>query len=251
MMRSKDSQDAYGHEVWDYFNKRPSYEVVERSDGYIDPFPSDVAPRLYFASIKDWPEVERKAIRYARGRVLDVGCGAGRVALYLQNQRKLDVLGIDISPLAIRVCKRRGLRKSKLLAFENIDFKPASFDTVIMLGNNFGLFGSRAKAKRLLRKLSVMTSANAVLIGGSLDPYETDNPDHLEYHKRNRAKGRMSGQVRIRVRYRAYIGKWFDYLLVSPDEMMEIASGTGWGVRHITKSEETPYYVGVLRKTEP
>jgi len=30
--------------------------------------------------------------------VLDVGCGADRVGIYLQNEKKLDVLGIDNSP---------------------------------------------------------------------------------------------------------------------------------------------------------
>jgi SAM-dependent methyltransferase len=245
----KAAQDAYGHSVWDYFNGRPASEVIERSDGLIDP--SEVAPKLYFAELEDWPAVERKAIGYARGRVLDVGCGAGRVALYLQDQKKLDVLGIDLSPLAVKVCKLRGLKKARLLAFENIDFKPGSFDSIVMFGNNFGLFGSKAKARRLLRRLSSMASPGAVLIGESLDPYKTDNPDHLEYQKRNRERGRMSGQVRIRARYRAYIGPWFDYLLVSQAEMRDIVEGTGWRVQRLITSSESPLYVGVLRNVRP
>ena len=241
----KVAQDAYGHSVWDYFNGRPAYEVIERSDGLIDP--SEVAPKLYFAKFDDWPEVERKAIGYARGRVLDVGCGAGRVALYLQGQKKLDVLGIDLSPLAVRVCKLRGLRKARVLAFENLDYKPGSFDSIVMFGNNFGLFGSRAKTRRLLKKLSSMASPGAVLIGESVDPYKTDNPDHLEYQRRNRERGRMSGQVRIRARYRTYVGRWFDYLLVSQAEMKDIVEGTGWRVQRFITSRGSPLYVGILR----
>jgi SAM-dependent methyltransferase len=241
-------EDAFGHEMWDYLKKHQGDEVVERDDGYIDP--SDVAPKLYFAPFKDWPRAEREGIRYAKGRVLDVGCGAGRVAIYLQRFRRLDVLGIDSSPLAIRVSRARGLRKTRLLAFEEIDFEPGSFDSVVMFGNNFGLFGSLSRAKRLLRRLFTMTTPGAVVVCESADVYRTSNPDHLEYHKWNRERGRMPGQVRIRVRYRKYIGRWFDYLLVSPDEMKEIALGTGWHVERIIKSRRSPLYVGILRRNE-
>jgi SAM-dependent methyltransferase len=243
------SSDAYGHEVWDYFKKRAGYEVIERDDGLIDQ--SDVAPRFYFVPFRDWPSIERRAIKFAKGRVLDVGCGAGRVAIYLQNHKKLDVVGIDISPLAIKVSKLRGLRKTRLLAFEDIDFKPGSFDSVVMFGNNFGLFGSKSRAKHLLKRLFKMTSTEGVIICESADPYETSNPDYLRYQKWNRAKGRMSGQVRIRARYRTYVGKWFDYLLVSQNEMKDIAEGTGWMVGRFMKSEKSPLYIGILRKEHP
>jgi hypothetical protein len=160
-------------------------------------------------------------------------------------------MGVDISPLAIKVSKLRGLRKARLLAFEDIDFGSESFDSVIMFGNNFGLFGSKSKAKRLLRKLFKMTTPGAVLISESVDPYKTSNPDHLQYQKRNRARGRMSGQVRIRARYRTYTGRWFDYLLVSPEEMSDVARDTGWTVDSFIKSKESPLYVGILQKEEP
>jgi SAM-dependent methyltransferase len=242
----KDREDAYGRSVWDHFRGLPSHETIERSDGYIDP--SEVAPGIYFAPYKDWPAIEKRAIRYAKGRVLDVGVGAGRVSIYLQDKRKLDVLGIDLSPLAIRVSRARGLRKAKQVPFEGFRAPPGSFETVVMFGNNFGLFGSRSRAKRLLRRLSTMTTPEAVLLGESLNPYETDNPDHLGYQKMNRRRGRMSGQVRIRARYKNFVGRWFDYLLVSPEEMRELAEGTGWEVQRIIQDKGSPLYVGVLKK---
>jgi 2-polyprenyl-3-methyl-5-hydroxy-6-metoxy-1,4-benzoquinol methylase len=47
--------------------------------------------------------VYEEAMQFVKGRVLDVGCGEGRHSLYLQ-EKWFDVLGIDISPLAIKVC---------------------------------------------------------------------------------------------------------------------------------------------------
>ena len=57
---------------------RGAQEIMERDDGFI--YAGD--PSDYFAPFRRWPPVERRVMRYVRGRVLDVGCGAGRVALH-------------------------------------------------------------------------------------------------------------------------------------------------------------------------
>ena len=240
-------QDAYGHELWDHFRGIDANETIERGDGYID---SSSGPRAYFSPYKKWPQVEKRALTLSKGRVLDVGCGAGRIGIYLQNKKNLEVIGIDNSPLAIKVSESRGLRKTELVPFQEINFPPSFFDTVIMFGNNFGLFASKKKAKIMLKKLYRMTSSTAILLCESVNPYQTKSPDHLAYQKENRAKGRMSGQLRIRVRYRKYVGKWFDYLIVSPREMKEIVSGTGWKVSRIMKSRSGPLYIGVITKDQ-
>jgi hypothetical protein len=57
----------------------------------------------------------------------------------------------------------------------------------------------------------------------------------------------MSGQTRLRVRYLTYATPWFDYLLVSPDEMKELLEGTGWRVAKLFKSKG-PSYAAVIEK---
>ena len=186
-------------------------------------------------------------MEFVKGRVLDIGCGAGRHSLYLQKMG-FDVLGIDSSPLAIKVCKLRGLKQAKVMAIEELNFKPKSFDTIIMMGSNFGLFGSFTKARRLLKKFHRMTSQNGLIIASTRDTYKTDNPDHLEYHKRNKKKGRMAGQLRVRIRFRKCVGRWFDYLIVSKKEMEEILKGTGWKTREFIDSGNSAFIAAIEKE---
>ena len=116
--------DVHGHTMWDAWKGRGSFDVVERDDGFIDTFDGS----SYLAEFDEWPEIERKAMGLVKGRVVDLGCGAGRVALHLHLQRKgFDVVGLDISPLALKVCRRRGLRKVKLGSVQDLRFPRNSF----------------------------------------------------------------------------------------------------------------------------
>ena len=115
----KDYQDAIGHEIYDQFKGQDSVEIVERDDGCIN---VSGGPRMYFAPYKEWPSHHKRAMRYVKGKVLDIGCGAGRHSLHLQ-EKGLDVLGIDTSPLAIKVCKLRGLRQARVISISQVSSK--------------------------------------------------------------------------------------------------------------------------------
>ena len=241
----KSYQDAYGRQVFDYLNGRKDVaEIVERDDGF---FGVSAGAKYYFAPYREWHGREKKAIRYVRGRVLDIGCGAGRVSLYLQ-KKGFDVTGVDASPLGVRVCKMRGLRKASVLPITNVSFKLGKFDTLTMFGNGFGLFGNPKRAKWMLKRFYKMTTNDARIIAESLDPYKTDHPDHRIYHNYNKRRGRMAGQVRIRVRYRRYVTPWFDYLLVSPQEMRSMLKGTEWEMKH-TLNSPSGAYIAIIEKT--
>ena len=243
----KVSQDAYGQQLLAQYNSQmPTAEIIERDDGFLD-IGSDAG--LYFREYKQWSSVERRAVKLARGRVLDIGCGAGRHFLYLQRDG-FDVTGIDISPGAINVCKLCGLRKAIVRPVTDVDkFKHDSFDTAIMFGSNFGLFGSPKAAHLILKKLYRITSPNARIIAGTLNPYKTSDPDHLEYHKLNKRRGTMPGQIRMRVRYRRATGAWFDYLFVSPQEMEDIFKDTDWRIERFIAPEAANYFAVIGKKS--
>jgi len=241
----RDHQDAYGHEIMDYYlGKRDIYEVVEREDGYID---VSSGPSFYFQENENWHEIEKEAMKWVHGRVLDVGCGAGRIALHLQNAGHA-VLGIDISPKAIEVCQMRGVKETEHISITQVSSRLGEFDTIMMMGNNFGLFANPRRARWLLKRFRGMTSPEAKIIANSLDVYATDNPDHLAYQQWNRERGRMAGQIRIRIRYRKMKTPWFDYLMVSQDEMTQLLKDSGWQVARFIDSDSASY-TAILEKT--
>jgi SAM-dependent methyltransferase len=241
--RITEQSDAYGEMLLAALDGRDAVEIVEREDGFLDA--SRFNATLYLAPFRGWPTHHRRAMRYARGRVLDVGCGGGRVALHLQ-EREQEVVAIDVSPGAIEACRRRGVRDPRLLSIDEIDGSLGLFDTIVMLGNNFGLFANARKAKRLLRRFSRLTTARGRIIAESRDVYQTDDPAHLRYQAQNQKRGRMPGQIRIRVRFRERATPWFDYLMVSKSELTELLDGTGWVIRRTLEAEET--YIAIIDK---
>jgi SAM-dependent methyltransferase len=204
-------------------------------------------PETTFPAIETGLLTKKAAIGFARGRVLDIGCGAGRHSLYLQ-EKGHQVLGVDVSPMAIRTSKLRGLKNARLMSIAEIGPELGHFDTILMLGNNFGLFGNPSKARSLLRKFLKMTTVEARIITESLDIYKPPVPAyHRKYQAMNKKRGRMPGQVRMRVRYREFATPWFDYLPASKNEMKRIVKGTGWAVQRFIESKG-PRYVAIIRR---
>jgi len=224
-------QDAYGQILLTRFEGRGGQEIMEREDGLI--YCGD--PGDYFAPFRRWPRAERQAMRFVRGRVLDVGCGAGRVSLHLQ-ERGHPVLAIDESPLAVRVARKRGVRQARVLRIAGVGPALGPFDTIVLMRNNFGLAGPKERSPRLLRDLLAITSENARIVTDSVDPRRLDDPEL-----------RRGRDQRYRVRWRRYASPWFRYLMLPPRGMERLVKGTGWHVAHIL-DDGSPRYVAILER---
>jgi len=230
--------DAFGRALSDMQAGRPGVIVVERDDGLVE---ADFGEYL-----SGWRDGDTWALQRAPGRVLDLGAGAGRASLALQ-ERGQDVVALDVSPGAIEVCRRRGVQQVFLGSVAELAATgPAPFDSVLMLGNNLGLLGSPHHAPEVLAALGTVLRPGGVIVGACIDPYQTDNPVHLAYHQRNRRAGRMPGQVTIRVRYQRLATAWFDLLWMSLSELDQIAAPAGWRVTTAFPGAE---YRAVLTRT--
>ncbi|WP_286672170.1 class I SAM-dependent methyltransferase [Halorarius halobius] len=241
------ADDAYGAAIRDHHEGEESFELVERDDGFVSP---SGGPPMYFADPEEWPDREHAAMERVEGRVLDVGCGAGRHALYLQ-ERGHDVVGIDVSPGAVEVARDRGVDARECDVADVRDLDAGTFDTVVMGGNNFGLVGTRTTAPGVLAGLAAVTTDDARLLAETRDVHANPTPEHRAYHDLNRERGRLPGALRIRVRYKRKATPWFDYLMVSPDEMREVLAATPWRLHEVLEPNDLDgdgTYYAELRK---
>jgi SAM-dependent methyltransferase len=230
-MKPLRTEDAYGHILLAAFEGRAGHEIMERDDGLI--YCGD--PSDYFAPFPRWPRVERRAVRFARGRVLDVGCGAGRVSLYLQS-RGLEVSAIDTSPIAIDIARKRGVRSARVCSIADAE---GEFDTIVLVRNNFGLAGDPRRAMRLLKRLHRATSEAGRIITDSVDPRRVD-PELRRYAGRSK-------EPRFRVRFQRLRTPWFRYWMSAPERFAGLVDGTGWRIARII-DDGSPRYAVILEK---
>ena len=222
---------------------RPVIEIIERDDGLINGAPVE----HYLAEPAEWQPHDHRALRLVRGAVLDIGAGAGRTALELQ-RRGTAVTALDTSRGAIELARERGVRDTVLNTVDAFAGSPARYDTFLLLGNNLGLLESRERAPVFLAALARLARGRARLIAHGTDPYGTRDPVHVGYHRRNRERGRLGGQLRLRLRYRMLATDWFDYLVCSPAELESLLAGTRWRLTAIDDADR-PYYLAVMELT--
>lgn len=165
-------KDIIGTALLDYHQGNYSEDILTETNISEE----DALPLPYlFRSFKEMPEIEQKALQSAQGKILDVGCGAGSHSLYLQ-EKGFDVLGIDTSEGAVKVCKLRGLKNAKhidLLQLEN-----EKFETILMLMNGTGIFQNLENASKYLQHLkSLLNLKGQILIDSSDLQYMYDSTE--------------------------------------------------------------------------
>jgi len=182
-------KDVFGKAILDYQKGNYTEDIIT-STSISD---EDVLPIPYlFREFSKMPNIEQKALQLAKGKILDVGCGAGSHSLYLQ-KKGFDVKSIDISKGAIETCKLRGLKNAHVC---DVLDETETFDTILMLMNGSGFFESLERTPHVLNHLKGLLNKNGQILIDSSDikyMYEDEdggfwidtNSDYygeLEYH---------------------------------------------------------------------
>ena len=157
-------KDLMGRAIWDYYYQENSEDLqTETSISELD----DLPVSYLFRDYQEMNALEKKALDLSFGKVLDVGSGAGSHSLYLQNERKLKVTALDISPKSIEICKARGVKNA--ICEDLLQFSEKNFDTVLLLMNGTGIFQSLKNVDQYLQKLKNLISENGQILIDSTD----------------------------------------------------------------------------------
>jgi SAM-dependent methyltransferase len=175
-----------------------------------------------------------------RGQRIDVGCGAGRFALALQDAG-VPVTALDISAGAVAVSRERGVRDAVHATVRDLAGHGRRYDTFLLMGENLGLLESTARAAGFLRELAAIARPGARIIGHGADPHAAGDPALTPYLLRECPPGQLPGEMTIRVRFRHLATDWFGYLLCSATELGGLTSGTPWKLMSADYADRANY----------
>ena len=159
----------------DYLNGSYTEDIVTETNISEE----DILPLPYlFRTFEEMPTIEQKALELCKGKILDVGCGAGGHSLYLQTKGK-EVIAIDTSLGAAEVARRRGVENVKQKDLLEIIEK---FDTILLLMNGTGIFQEIELVPKYLNHLkSILNKDGQILIDSSdLKYMYQDEPELLQ-----------------------------------------------------------------------
>ena len=183
--------------------------------------------------------LDERALGECRGRVLDVGAGAGRHSLVLQ-ERGIDVVALDISPLCAEVMRRRGVRNVRVGdAFGLEKETVGTFDTLLFLMQSVGIAGSLFGLERLLVALDPLLAPGGQLLVDSSPVQEAPaagrgTPDGLD----------------VRFCYDGYRGRSFSWLYLAEESLVQLAEGLGWGCAILERAPGGEYLARLDRLSE-
>lgn len=230
-----------GQAIWDFYqNKNADDLLTETSISEIDELPVD----YFFRDFAAMNSLEQKALELSKGKVLDIGSGAGSHGLYLQNEKNLEVLALDNSPKSIEVCRLRGLKN--VLCTDIMEFPTQKFDTILLLMNGTGIFETLDKIDVYLEKLySLLEDQGQILI---------DSTDILYMYERDEDGGvsvpadHYYGEVDYFIHYKLDTEKPIKWLYLDFETFKRAAENSGFTIEKILQQEDS--YLAKLTKKD-
>ncbi|HSD13352.1 MAG TPA: class I SAM-dependent methyltransferase [Flavobacterium sp.] len=228
-------KDLFGKAILDYqTNNLPEDLITETSISEAD----EMSVAYLFRDYKEMPKIERKAMDLAKGKILDVGCGAGSHALYLQNEKNLDVTAIDISANGIKACELRGIKKAWV---QNVmELENETFDTILLMMNGAGMCGKLKNIAGFLQKLKSLLNENGQILLDSSDiiyMFDEDEdggkwiPSNTDYY----------GEVIFNVSYKGEKEEPFDWMYIDYNTLQNAAYANGLQCELILEGEHYDY----------
>lgn len=232
------AEDAFGRMVWDSFHdalvERPQYR---RDDDQVTEAHLDA----YFTDPEDWSEGTHAALDRLAGRVVDVGCGPGKHARYLQSEGR-EVFAIDRSPGAIAVAREWGVDHPAVMDMRDLDVL-GGFDGCYALGKQVAVGDSTTDLEATLRTLAAAVDSGGRLVA-DFDSLDRRGDGYVDDHLIEPGVAYR----RFRVEYDGRVGPWTDLLFVDRDALDDIVAPTPWRPVETIDGEGSTYFVVFERK---
>jgi 2-polyprenyl-3-methyl-5-hydroxy-6-metoxy-1,4-benzoquinol methylase len=228
-------KDLFGKAILDFqTNNSPEDLITETTISDED----EMSVAYLFRSYDEMPKMEQKALQLSKGRILDVGCGAGSHSVTLQNDRNLEVTSIDISANAIEACRLRGLKNAKVQDVMTLENE--KYDTILLLMNGAGMCGKLKNIPKFLLKLkSLLNPGGQILLDSSDIIYMFDDdedggkwiPSQKEYY----------GEIVFNITYKGEKEKPFDWMFIDYNTLQNAAFDNGLQCEMILEGEHYDY----------
>ena len=228
-------KDLVGKAMLDFqTNNNPENLITETTISEED----EMSVAYLFRSFDEMPLIEQIALQTAKGKILDVGCGAGSHSLYLQNQHQHDVTAIDISANAIKTCELRGILKAKVQ--DVMTLKNEKFDTILLLMNGAGMCGKLNKVGSFLIKLKSLLNPNGQILLDSSDIIYMFDEDE-DGGKWISSENDYYGEVIFNIQYKGEKEKPFQWMYIDYNTLQHAAIANGLKCELLKEGEHYDY----------
>lgn len=231
--------DVFGKALREYQqgNTSAKFTTYLELPGYTRPIKDTLPVSYLFRGFNEMPELEKMALNFCRGKVLDIGCGAGSHSLFLQ-QEGMDITALDVSALAIQTCRARGIRKAVHCGFMN--YNGIKFDTLLLLMNGIGLAGHLRDLQGFLDHLkTLLNKEGQVLLDSSDLKYMYQDDEDSSFHIPGGPPYYGEGQFVLE--YKGEKSRKFPWLYLDYKRLEKAASSRGMKCELLNTGEHYDY----------
>lgn len=212
--------------------------------GYTRPIKDTLPVSYLFRGFNEMSELEKKALGHCRGKILDIGCGAGSHSLFLQ-QQGMDITSLDVSELAVQTCRARGLKK--VVHRGLLDYNGIKFDTLLLLMNGIGVAGRLSDLQGFLDHLkSLLDKKGQVLLDSSDIKYMYQDDEDSSFHIP--AGPPYYGEGEFVVEYKGEKSHKFPWLYLDYSRLEKAAASRGMKCELLFPGEHYDYLACLSRK---
>ena len=232
----KKHQDPIGKAVHDYFHGITGDTILVRTDIAED---ETLSPGYFFRTYEQMPFQEQEALKRCKGKILDIGAGAGAHSIWLK-ERGLDVTSIDISPLSCETMRARGL--NNVVCCDIYTLSNQKYDTILLLMNGAGVAQTLPGLLVLLNHLKNLLNFGGRILADSSDLLYLFTDENGESWV-DIASDTYYGEMEYQLIYKDVKGKKFPWLFVDPDTLSDYAEKAGFKVLNKIEGAHFDYLI--------